>query len=142
MRLIPINHEISAKNNGIIASAILYENAGLKAMANNLKYQSLKNICEDNGIEIVNIHNGLALNREKYPVPDWDFSYVKEYEGEVPVKILRKMAKIEDKSKLAILSKISGIDPILLYDTGLYFIACNEYCSRRYKVFVKLYEWE
>ena len=139
MNLIPIEHNVSIVAERLLASAILYENAGAATKANNLKAEALLIICDENNIEIIysDSDNRPNMNKGKYYTSEWEPYQIDEFEGDIPEDILLKMANIPQKKNLTILDKTRALDPILIYNTMI-----QDPNNCRAYMCIKLAEWE
>ena len=134
--LIPIDHYcVSESIVDDIVLVKLYKEAGMKTRSNKLLQSCVSRVCSENNIPILVGHRAREYGIQNWEGLNWEVKTISETLLDVPVPVLKKMAKVKDKENLYIAfpsqRKIS--DPVLLYMLPCYKDDCY---------YIELARWE
>ncbi len=123
MELIPMEHQLNETIEANLTLASLYETAGMKSKALDLRQQATIDVCKTNSLTICRADDvpcGICQTTYgicDYTGQDWTLIELDLYIGDVPHDMLLKMATIQEKERLMvgvpIVKYIS--DPVLFF---------------------------
>ena len=126
MDLLPIKHNLSNVVEDDWKLAGLYEAAGMKQKATELKKLCVVKVCNENSIPIITSSGKTRVSLSRiwnWDGSDWDVESLGRLSIDIPVSVLQNMAlvKEQDRLRIAIPKTRAVTDPVLLYQLPYFY---------------------